>query len=50
MGWFDIMVYIIVGILVAIMGFICLVVWLIAAGFKSKYKEEQEILHKKKRP
>ena len=48
MSWFDIIVYIIVGVLAIIAGFICLVVWLIDAGFKSKYKDEQEALNNKK--
>ena len=48
MDWFDIIVYVIVGLFALVAGFICLVVWLVDAGFKSKYKEEQEALSKKK--
>lgn len=48
MDWFDIIIYVVVGVLAIIASFIFLIVWLIDAGFKSKYKEEQEVLNNKK--
>jgi hypothetical protein len=46
MGLIDIIIYIVASLFVAILGFICLVAWLIDEGFKSRYKEEQEALKK----
>jgi hypothetical protein len=48
MGWFDIIVYVMVGALVIIVSFISLMVWLINEGFKSKYKDEQEAFQEKR--
>ena len=44
MDWIEIILCVLFGLFVAIIGFIYLLTWLIDEGFKSKYKEEQEML------
>jgi cbb3-type cytochrome oxidase subunit 3 len=46
MSWAELIIYIVLGLLVLVIGFICIVAWLIDEGFKSKYREEQEALKK----